>query len=96
MMIRGGRPSPRFADPTFMAERVYDARLEQTGWEKAGFDDSDGTMRPIGEAPSIAVSSQNTDPVQSGFHVESETGHGCCQRSVRFRHGPEHGRMGDA
>jgi len=43
---------------------VYDARLERTGWEKAGFDDSKWDHAAIGEAPSIAVSSQNTDPVR--------------------------------
>jgi len=43
---------------------VYDDRLEQTGWEKAGFDDS--TWRPalVADAPAIAVSSQMDAPAR--------------------------------
>ena len=41
---------------------VYDARLEQSGWEKDGFDDSKWKPAAIGEPPAIAVSSQITDP----------------------------------
>jgi alpha-L-rhamnosidase len=37
---------------------VYDARLEQAGWEKAGFDDYKWEAAVVGEAPAIKVSSQ--------------------------------------
>jgi len=43
---------------------VYDARLEQAGWEKADFDDSRWSTAAVADAPSIAVSSQNTAPVR--------------------------------
>jgi alpha-L-rhamnosidase len=37
---------------------VYDARLEQAGWEKPDFDDSKWKRAVVGQAPPIAVSSQ--------------------------------------
>jgi alpha-L-rhamnosidase len=43
---------------------VYDARLEQAGWETPLFDDSKWKVAVVAEAPSIAVSSQITSPVQ--------------------------------
>ncbi|HZQ94640.1 MAG TPA: family 78 glycoside hydrolase catalytic domain [Candidatus Sulfotelmatobacter sp.] len=43
---------------------VYDARLEAAGWEGAGFDDSGWKRAVVGDAPSVAVSSQDTDPVR--------------------------------
>ena len=43
---------------------VYDARLEQNGWKTASFDDSRWTSVVVSEAPSIAVSSQITDPAR--------------------------------
>ena len=41
---------------------VYDARLEQPGWQQAEFDDSTWKPATLADAPEIAVSSQITDP----------------------------------
>jgi alpha-L-rhamnosidase len=43
---------------------VYDARLEQTGWQTAGFDDSKWQSAVSTDAPPIAVSSQITTPAK--------------------------------
>ncbi len=43
---------------------VYDARLEQTGWEKPGFDDSKWKPAAVADAPAITVSSQITAPAR--------------------------------
>ncbi|MGA8274240.1 MAG: family 78 glycoside hydrolase catalytic domain [Candidatus Sulfotelmatobacter sp.] len=43
---------------------VYDARLEQAGWEKASFDDSRWSSSVVADPPSIIVSSQITTPVR--------------------------------
>ncbi len=42
----------------------YDARLEEAGWEKPGFDDSKWAPAVVGDAPSIALSSQIDSPAQ--------------------------------
>ena len=41
---------------------VYDARLEQPGWQQAEFNDSTWKPATLADAPEIAVSSQITDP----------------------------------
>jgi alpha-L-rhamnosidase len=41
---------------------VYDARLEQTGWEKPGFKDSEWNQATIADAPTVEVSSQIAAP----------------------------------
>ena len=43
---------------------VYDARREQTGWEKPGFDDSGWKAAVVADAPAIVVSSQITAPAR--------------------------------
>jgi alpha-L-rhamnosidase len=43
---------------------MYDARLEQAGWDKSGFDDAKWKPAVISEAPAIAVSSQITAPAR--------------------------------
>jgi alpha-L-rhamnosidase len=43
---------------------VYDARLEQSGWQEAGFNDSTWKPATLADAPEITVSSQITDPVR--------------------------------
>jgi alpha-L-rhamnosidase len=43
---------------------VYDARLEQSGWEKPGFDDSKWKPAVVADAPAISVSSQITAPAR--------------------------------
>jgi alpha-L-rhamnosidase len=43
---------------------VYDARLEQPGWQQADFNDSTWKPATLADAPEIAVSSQITDPVR--------------------------------
>lgn len=56
-------PSPILHSEIYSGE-FYDARLEQTGWEQAEFDDSKWRPVAIGEAPAIAVSGQVDDPVR--------------------------------
>jgi alpha-L-rhamnosidase len=46
------------------AGEVYDARLEQAGWETFGFDDSRWNSTVTADVPSIAVSSQVTAPAR--------------------------------
>jgi len=46
------------------AGEVYDARLEQTGWEKPGFDDSKWKPVVVADAPATNVSSQITAPAR--------------------------------
>jgi alpha-L-rhamnosidase len=57
------------------AGEVYDARLEQSGWEKPGFDDSKWKSAGVADAPAIAVSSQITAPdrVIALLHPKSVT-----------------------
>ena len=43
---------------------VYDARLEQPGWQQADFNDSTWKPATLADAPEIAVSSQITDPAR--------------------------------
>ncbi len=43
---------------------VYDARLEQAGWQKPGFDDSKWKSAVVSDAPKTAVSSQITSPAR--------------------------------
>ena len=43
---------------------VYDARVEQPGWETPGFDDSAWSPAVVADAPSIIVSSQITSPAR--------------------------------
>jgi alpha-L-rhamnosidase len=43
---------------------VYDARLDQAGWKKPGFDDSNWKPAVIADAPAIAVTSQITAPAR--------------------------------
>ncbi|HEY3973863.1 MAG TPA: family 78 glycoside hydrolase catalytic domain [Candidatus Sulfotelmatobacter sp.] len=46
------------------AGEVYDARLEQQGWDKAGFDDARWTAAAVSDAPPIAITSQIDSPAQ--------------------------------
>ena len=43
---------------------MYDARLEEPGWQESSFNDSIWKAATIADAPEIAVSSQITDPVR--------------------------------
>jgi alpha-L-rhamnosidase len=43
---------------------VYDARVEQPGWETPGFDDSAWSPAVVADEPSIIVSSQITSPAR--------------------------------
>jgi alpha-L-rhamnosidase len=47
---------------TIYAGEVYDARLEQVGWSKAGFNDSAWKSAEIAAAPAIAVSAEQMRP----------------------------------
>ncbi len=49
---------------TIYAGEVYDARLEQVGWEKAGFNDSAWKLAAVAAAPAIAVSAERTHPAR--------------------------------
>ena len=49
---------------TIYAGEVYDARLEQVGWEKVGFDDSRWKSAEVAPAPAIAVSAEKTQPAR--------------------------------
>jgi alpha-L-rhamnosidase len=49
---------------TIYTGEVYDARLEQVGWENAGFNDSAWKSADIATAPAIAVSAEKTHPAQ--------------------------------
>jgi alpha-L-rhamnosidase len=44
------------------AGEVYDARLEQVGWENAGFDDAAWKSAEVAATPAIAVSAEKTQP----------------------------------
>jgi alpha-L-rhamnosidase len=56
-------PSPVVRSDIYAGE-VYDARLEQVGWDKAGFDDSRWTGAAASDAPAIAITSQIDAPAQ--------------------------------
>jgi alpha-L-rhamnosidase len=49
---------------TIYAGEVYDARLEQVGWQKPGFDDSTWKSAVVATAPAIAVSAEKTHPAR--------------------------------
>lgn len=57
-------PSPIRRSDIYGGE-TYDARLEEAGWNQVGFEDSKWSAVEIGEAPSIAISSQIADPVRA-------------------------------
>lgn len=58
-----GSASPIVRSEIYAGE-VYDARLEQPGWDKAGFDDSRWKAAVAADAPKIASSSQITAPAR--------------------------------
>jgi alpha-L-rhamnosidase len=58
-----GAESPIVRSSIYGGE-VYDARLEQGGWEAHGFDDSKWKSATVLDPPSIAVSSQLTTPAR--------------------------------
>ncbi len=43
---------------------TYDARLENAGWQQAGFDDSHWSQASVAPSPSITLTSQSAGPVQ--------------------------------
>jgi alpha-L-rhamnosidase len=46
------------------AGEVYDARLEQAGWDKPGFDDSKWNAAVVADPPAVAVTSQIAVPAR--------------------------------
>jgi alpha-L-rhamnosidase len=56
-------PSPIRRSDLYAGE-LYDARFEQSGWDKPGFNDAKWDSAVLGDAPSIALSSQITDPAR--------------------------------
>ena len=55
------------------AGEVYDARAEQAGWNKSGFNDGSWSSAAVAPTPSIVVSSQNTAPVQITENIEPKS-----------------------
>jgi len=49
---------------TIYGGEVYDARLEQVGWKKSGFNDSAWKLAEVAAAPAIAVSAEKTQPAR--------------------------------
>jgi alpha-L-rhamnosidase len=49
---------------TIYAGEVYDARLEQIGWQKAGFNDSAWKSAEVAPVPAIAMSAEKTHPAR--------------------------------
>ncbi|MFZ0760105.1 MAG: family 78 glycoside hydrolase catalytic domain, partial [Candidatus Sulfotelmatobacter sp.] len=58
-----GTASPVIRSSIYGGE-IYDARLEQPGWQNTGFDDSKWESAVVMDPPSIAVSSQLTAPAR--------------------------------
>lgn len=58
-----GATSPIVYSEIYSGE-TYDARLEQKGWQSAGFDDSHWTPASVSKAPKISVSGALTLPVE--------------------------------
>ncbi len=65
-------PSPILWSEIYAGES-YDARLEQSGWQKAGFNDANWKPAAIADAPAIALSSQITQPVQVVATLNAKT-----------------------
>ena len=55
--------SSAIVDSSIYGGEVYDARLEQPGWDKPGFDDSRWTAAVPYDAPAMLVSAQMSAPV---------------------------------
>jgi alpha-L-rhamnosidase len=51
---------------------VYDARLEQAGWKKTGFDDSKWKSAVVSDAPAIKLTSQITEPARVITHLDPQ------------------------
>jgi len=66
-----GSASPIVKSSIYGGE-VYDARLEQDGWQSTGFDDSKWKSTTVSDPPSIAVSSQLTTPARVIAAVEAK------------------------
>ncbi len=58
-----GSGSPIISDNIYAGE-TYDARLEQKGWDKPGFDDSEWGRVSISEGPGGKLISQNIPPIK--------------------------------
>ncbi len=56
-----GSASPIIQSQIYSGE-IYDARLEQAGWETANFEDSAWSSAVVADAPSITVSGESTAP----------------------------------
>jgi alpha-L-rhamnosidase len=69
-----GHASPILRSDIYAGE-VYDARLEQVGWQTASFDDSGWSPVRVGDTPAIQISSQITVPtrVVMPLHAQSVT-----------------------
>jgi alpha-L-rhamnosidase len=56
-----------------LAGEKYDARLEMTGWDKAGFDDQDWKKVRVDEGPAIAVQAYPGIPVRATREIKPLT-----------------------
>ncbi|HUA14733.1 MAG TPA: family 78 glycoside hydrolase catalytic domain [Verrucomicrobiae bacterium] len=65
-------PSPVVRSEIYAGE-IYDARLEQPGWNTPGFDDSRWSAALVLAAPSAAISSQVSDPPEVVATLEAKS-----------------------
>jgi alpha-L-rhamnosidase len=56
-------PAPILHSEIYAGE-IYDARLEQPGWDKTGFDDSSWQRSKLADAPPVTISAEVTEPVR--------------------------------
>jgi alpha-L-rhamnosidase len=61
-------PSPLLRNSVYLGE-VYDARLEQTGWATAGFDDSGWKSAVLADPPKGALQAQPMPPIRAGEDI---------------------------
>jgi alpha-L-rhamnosidase len=67
-----GRASPVLRSDIYAGE-TYDARVEQSGWQAIGFDDSNWSAARIEAAPAIELTSQNTMPARVVMTLHPQT-----------------------
>ncbi len=61
-------PSPVLRNSVYLGE-VYDARLEQAGWNKTGFDDSTWKPAILADPPKGALQEQPIPPIRAGEDI---------------------------
>ncbi len=61
-------PSPLLRNSVYLGE-LYDARLEQPGWNKAGFDDSAWKSALLADPPRGTLQTQPMPPIRAGENI---------------------------